>query len=160
MTIPQARRGLTAAALASLAAAVVALVMRIADPFAHGAWLVAYLVLVGFLAQLLLGLGQSALMSTGLAAPPRWIRSAQAILWNVGVVAVPFGVLAQTRLAVVVGSLSLIGALASLARTTGPALAEAIARRNWLGWGYACLLAGMAASTLIGTALAWDVAWI
>jgi hypothetical protein len=75
------------------------------------------------------------------------------------VVAVPAGVLAQTRLAVIAGSLSLIAALGSLTRTAGPSLAEAIAHRSWLGWGYAGLLAAMAASTLIGTALAWDIPW-
>jgi hypothetical protein len=111
----------------SLAAAI-ALAVRIADPFAHGAWLVAYLVLVGFGAQLLLGVGQAALLSAGgWTLPPRRVRLAQALLWNFGVVAVPAGVLAQTRLAVVVGSLSLIAALASLARTARPGLAPALA---------------------------------
>ena len=63
---------LQAAALASLAAALVALVVRMAEPFEHGAWLVAYLVLVGFLAQLLLGRGQAALLSSGgLPVPSR-----------------------------------------------------------------------------------------
>jgi hypothetical protein len=95
------------------------------------------------------------------AAPRRpaelWLR--QAFLWNLGVVAVPVGVLAQTRLAVIAGSLSLIVALASLTRNAGPGLAESIAHRRWRGWGYAALLAAMAVSTLIGTALAWDIPW-
>jgi hypothetical protein len=155
-----ARPDLTAAALASLAGAAMALALRIADPFAHGTWLIAYLVLVGFLAQLLLGLGQAALLSAnGSAPPPRQVRLAQALLWNLGVVAVPVGVLADTRLAVVAGSISLIAALASLTKTAGPALARALAGGSWLGWGYASLLAGMTTSTLIGTALAWDIPW-
>jgi hypothetical protein len=156
--ISQARLEPTAAALASLAAAGVALAVRVVDPFAHGAWLVAYLVLVGFVAQLLLGFGQAAL-STGCAAPARRVWLRQAFLWNLGVVAVPVGVLAQTRLAVIAGSLSLIVALASLTRNAGPGLAESIAHRRWRGWGYAALLAAMAVSTLIGTALAWDIPW-
>jgi hypothetical protein len=80
-----ARSDLTPSALASLAAASVALAARVADPFAHGTWLVAYLVLVGFLAQLLLGLGQGALLSAGgLSVPPRRVRLAQTLLWNFG----------------------------------------------------------------------------
>jgi hypothetical protein len=156
----QARPDLTAAALASLAAAAVALALRVADPFAHGSWLVAYLVLVGFLAQLFLGLGQAALLSaSGSAAAPCRVRLAQALLWNLGVVAVPVGVLADARLAVVAGSISLVAALASLTKTARPALARALGRGSWLGWGYAGLLAGMTASTLIGTGLAWDIPW-
>jgi hypothetical protein len=155
-----ARSDLTPSALASLAAASVALAARVADPFAHGTWLVAYLVLVGFLAQLLLGLGQGALLSAGgLSVPPRRVRLAQTLLWNFGVVAVPVGVLAETRLAVVAGSVSLIAALASLASTTRLRLAGARAHRSGLGWAYAVLLATMMVSTLIGTALAWDIPW-
>jgi hypothetical protein len=154
------RLDLTAAALASLAAAAVTLAIRLAEPFEHGVWLVAYLVLVGFLAQMLLGRGQTALLvAGGLPAPPRRTRLTQAVLWNLGVVAVPLGVLAGTRLAVVAGSVSLIVALASLARTARPGLTAPRARRWWQGWGYAFLLAAMTASTLIGTALAWDIPW-
>ena len=116
-----ARPDLQAAALASLAAALVALVVRMAEPFEHGAWLVAYLVLVGFLAQLLLGRGQAALLSSGdLPVPSRSKRLAQVALWNLGVLAVPLGVLVDTRLAVVVGSISLLAALASLWMTVRP----------------------------------------
>jgi hypothetical protein len=155
-----ARPDLTAAALASLAGTAMALALRIAAPFAHGTWLIAYLVLVGFLAQLLLGLGQTALLwANGSAAPPRRVRLAQALLWNLGVVAVAVGVLADTRLAVVVGTVSLMAALALLAKTARPALARALALGSWLEWGYAGLLAGMTASTLIGTVLAWDIPW-
>jgi hypothetical protein len=143
-----------------LSAATAALAIEVAEPFEHGAWLVAYLVLVGFLAQLLLGLGQTALLRAGaLPAPPRRVRLTQAVLWNLGVIAVPVGVLAEARIAVVVGSVSLIAAMALLARTARPGLAAALARRSWMGWGYMALLVGMAASTLIGTALAWDTPW-
>jgi hypothetical protein len=87
------RPDLAAAAFASLAGAAVALALRIADPFPHGTWLVAYLILVGFLAQLLLGLGQTALLSAnGFAAPPLRVRVWQTVLWNLGVVPVHAGV--------------------------------------------------------------------
>ena len=71
-----ARPELQAAALASLAAALVALVVRMAEPFEHGVWLVAYLVLVGFLAQLLLGRGQRGTRSWlgASACSPHWRR--------------------------------------------------------------------------------------
>jgi hypothetical protein len=92
-------------------------------------------------------------------APSRRVRFAQVLLWNLGVIAVPLGVLAETRLAVVAGSLSLLAALASLTRAVWPALAGALACQSGLGWGYAGLLTAMTASTLAGTALAWDIPW-
>lgn len=154
------RPDLTAAALASLAAAAFALAIRVLEPFDHGTWLVAYLFLVGFLAQLLLGRGQAALLSAaGLPAPRRGVRLAQALLWNFGVIAVPAGVLGDTRLAVVAGSVSLLVALALLWETARPMLPGSDVRPTRSGWAYALLLLTMTASTLIGTALAWDIPW-
>jgi hypothetical protein len=160
MTMRQARADLTAAALTSLATAAVALAIRVLEPFDHGTWLVAYLVLVGFLAQLLLGRGQAGLVAGGgLPPPPRGVRLAQALLWNFGVITVPVGVLAETRLAVMVGSVSLLVALASLWETARPALPGSDARPTRRGWAYALLLLAMTASTIVGTALAWDIPW-
>jgi hypothetical protein len=154
------RPELTGAALFCLAAAGVAVAVRIAEPFDHGIWLVAYLFLVGFLAQFLLGFGQAALRSVGGAGPPSCgTEVAQALLWNLGVVAVPAGVLAHTRLAVVLGSISLLAAQASLWQTTRAALSRPGMPPTRLGWAYALLLLVMTASTLIGTALAWDIPW-
>jgi hypothetical protein len=156
----QPRSDLTGAALASLVAATVAIAVFVSEPFAHGTWLVAYLVLVGFLAQLLLGRGQAALLSAdGLPPPPRGIRLAQALLWNLGVVAVPVGVLAEARLAVVAGSVSLIAGLLSLWNTVRHILPGTSARPSRLGRFYACLLVVMTTSVFVGTALAWDVPW-
>ena len=155
-----ARPDLQAAALASLAAALVALVVRIAEPFEHGAWLVAYLVLVGFLAQLLLGRGQAALLSSGdLPVPSRSKRLAQVALWNLGVLAVPLGVLVETRLAVVVGSVSLLAALASFWMTVRPVIVSETAHRSRLASAYGALLLSMTASVFVGSALAWDIPW-
>ena len=137
-----------------------AIAVLVSEPFDHGGWLVAYLVLVGFLAQLLLAHGQAALLSAaGLAAPPREAQLAQALLWNLGVVAVPVGVLAEAKLAVVIGSVSLIVALASLRRTVQPALSGPGTNRGWLSLGYVGLLVVMTASVFVGTALAWDTPW-
>lgn len=154
------RPDLTAAALVSLVAAAVSLAVWISEPFEHGAWLVAYLFLVGFLAQILLGRGQAALLSAaGLPTPTRGVRLAQALPWNLGVIAVPAGVLAETRLTVVVGSVSLLTALAFFAKTALPEPPCPAVRPDTVGWAYALLLLVMTASTLIGTALAWDIPW-
>ena len=129
-------------------------------PFDHGVWLAAYLFLVGFLAQLLLGRGQARLLSAaGLPAPTRRVRLAQALPWNLGVIAVPAGVLAEARLAVVVGSVSLLTALALFAKTARPELPGSAVRPARLGWAYALLLLVVTGSTLIGTVLAWDTPW-
>lgn len=56
-----------------------------AAPFAHGSWLAAYLVLVGGVAQLLLGVGSLGLPAPRLSAR---LRRAQLGLWNGGNAAV------------------------------------------------------------------------
>ncbi len=148
--MPTTTRGdLTAAALASLAAAAAALAVRLAEPYEHGAWLVAYLVLVGSLAQFLLGRGQVELLATvGGGAPSRPTRLRQLVLWNLGVVAVPAGVLADTKLLVVAGSVS--------PDRSGGLVPEDRARRERLADGsaglaeaaYAALVALMAVSAV------------
>ena len=145
-------------AVLSLVAVLVAAAVRAEEPFAHGIWLVAYLFLVGFLAQFLLGLGQSALRGrAGRPATAQRTR-AQAILWNAGVIAVPLGVLANARIAVVIGSCALLAALALLAdsvRLPSPGTRRGAST----GRAYAALLAFIAASVFVGTALAWDIPW-
>jgi hypothetical protein len=156
-----ARSDLSAFAVASLAAAGAAAVVRAVEPFEHGVWLVAYLFLVGFLAQLLLGRGQAALLS----APHRSFpgprsRRAQLILWNIGVVSVPVGVLVDARLAVVFGGAALLVALASFAHSVRGALSPDPSTPPWLIRGYVALLVFMAGSVFVGTALAWDTPWL
>lgn len=156
----RARSDLTAAALASLGAAVIAAAMQLSEPFAHGIWLITYLVLVGFLAQFLLGRGQAIVLSASqFPLPPCGIRVAQALLWNIGVVAVPLGVLIETRLAVVLGSVSLLTALTSLWKTVRPALKTGTAWKR-RGVGYAALLIFMTGSVFAGLALGWDIPWM
>jgi hypothetical protein len=148
------------AAVVSLAAAAIALVFRLAEPFDHGVWLVAYLFLVGFLAQVLLAWGQTELRDSFPVRTSRGASTSQIVFWNAGVIAVPLGVLAGTRIAVVLGSLSLLVALASLSSAVRPRLASASGDRRWLTQGYVGLLAFMAGSVVVGTALAWDIAWV
>jgi hypothetical protein len=142
------------------AAALVAAVARAIEPFAHGIWLVAYLFLVGFLAQLLLARGQANVLATApsdAGAPP---IGAQATLWNAGVVAVPLGVLVGARVFVVLGSVALLTALAAFWRASRPRRSESGAASGGAGFGYLALMSFMAASVVIGTALAWDIPWL
>jgi hypothetical protein len=76
----------------SLAAAAVAAVVRAVAPFDHGIWLVAYLLLVGFLAQVLLAAGQDSLYRRAGRLPGGRLVRMEAVLWNAGVVFVPLGV--------------------------------------------------------------------
>lgn len=146
---------------ASLAAAAIVAVARAARPLDHGVWLVAYLFLVGFLAQFLLGRGQVALLTeTGRPMPPRGTRAIQALLWNAGVVLVPTGVLLDARLFIVIGAATLLLALGSFYRSVADALAPPAGAPARLRRTYVALLSLMALSTLVGTALGWDHAWI
>lgn len=157
----ETRRDLTAFAAASLIVAVVAAIIRAAEPFDHGIWLVAYLFLVGYLAQFLLGRGQAALLAASdRTPPPPRVRRAQLVLWNIGVVAVPFGVIVGARLAVVIGALGLLVALVSFSESVRAVLRAHPRSRRWLTTGYVALLAFMATGALVGTALAWDIEWL
>jgi hypothetical protein len=133
-----------------LAAALIAAGARAIEPFAHGIWLVAYLFLVGFLAQVLLARGQATVLAAAPSDADDPPIGAQAALWNAGVVAVPLGVLVDARVFVVVGSVALLSALAAFGR----------AASGGAGVGYLALMVFMAASVLIGTALAWDAPWL
>ena len=157
------RRGdstFAACAWLSLAAALVAAGARAIEPFEHGIWLVAYLFLVGFLAQLLLGRGQAdaiAASPAGASTPP---ISAQVAFWNAGVVAVPLGVLVGTRALVVLGSIALLTALNAFWQASRPRHSESRTASGSRGIAYTALIMTMAASVLVGTVLAWDIPWL
>lgn len=153
-----AARPLTILALVSLGAAAAAAVVRAVVPFDHGIWLVAYLFLVGFLAQILLGAGQDSLYRRAGHSPAGRTVRAEAVLWNVGVVAVPLGVLINARLAVVIGSCVLLAAIALFARSLSPSPKPHDAIPTAMA--YTALLLGMASSVAVGTGLAWEIPWI
>jgi hypothetical protein len=138
----------------------VAAAARAIEPFEHGIWLVAYLFLVGFLAQALLGRGQAA----ALAANPSGASSspirAQVAFWNAGVVAVPLGVMVGTRALVALGSIALLIALNAFWRASGPRHSDSRTASGSRGIAYAGLILAMAASVLVGTVLAWDIPWL
>jgi hypothetical protein len=153
-----AARPLTILALISLCAAATAAVVRAVVPFDHGIWLVAYLFLVGFLAQILLAWGQDSLHRRAGRSPAGRTVRIEAVLWNLGVVAVPLGVLVNARVAVVIGSCVLLGALALFARSLSPSPRSHDVIPTAMA--YSALLLGMVSSVAIGTGLAWDIPWI
>jgi hypothetical protein len=144
-------------AAASLVGAAVAAALRVAEPYEHGIWLVAYLVLVGFAAQLLLARGQSAVAGR---TPSRGLVRLQSGLWNLGVLAVPLGVLIDSRLAIVLGAISLLVALGSYARTLYAARRQGRAGSRAMQAAYVVLVAGMTASVFVGVALGWERPWL
>ena len=142
--------------LASVATAL-AILLRALETFDHGIWLIAYLSLVGTLAQFLLAWGQSRL------APGTSVRHVrlQALLWMIGVVFVPAGVLIEARLLVVAGSVPLIAALFLFWQQTRTGTGRS--RREddaGLGAAYDVLLVFMTLSVFVGIALASDVPWL
>lgn len=118
-----------------------------AAPFGHGSWLAAYLVLVGGVSQILLGLGRSALRAP---RPARAVRRAQLALWNLGSLVVPAGVLANVALLVTAGSVALLAGLVLFARGLTPL------RRDVRGLAtlYFAVIVGLAVSVIVGSAIA------
>jgi hypothetical protein len=118
-----------------------------AAPFGHGSWLAAYLVLVGGVSQGVLGAGRLALH-----VPPltRALSPAQFVLWNVGSLAVPAGVLSDAPTLVTAGSLALLCALALFAAEARGLRREVRGRAVV----YLAIATGLAVSVVIGSALA------
>lgn len=142
---------------AFLVAATIAAIMNARTPFAHGWWLVAYLSLVGGVAQLLLGPGLIAVANRGTSNRQALRYSAaEIVLWNVGTAIVAVADLAVTPDGVVVGSVLLGLALALFARELKDVNAVSDKpTRAWRG-GYAALLVFLALSTVVGTILAYS----
>ena len=138
-----------------LTAAIASAIATAIDPYEHGVWLVAYLFLVGFAAQFLLARGRDAISPT----VPAGLVNLQTVLWNLGVVAVPVGVLADVRIPIAVGSLALVAALSLFWSSVRAAYDAGGAGRTATGWAFAALLAFMLASTVIGMALGSDIPW-
>jgi hypothetical protein len=128
--------------------------------FDHGWWLASFLVLVGGVAQVLLGLGQRPLAQQAWTARPGRAPVRQAALWNTGTLLVPLGVLAGARLPVVLGSVVLLVALCGVARDLRRADARTRERLARHRGPYGSLLVFLAISVLVGTALAWHLPWM
>jgi hypothetical protein len=138
-----------------LAAAVVAAVVRVAAPFDKGWWLVAYLALVGGVAQPLLGSGLAALAERAEAGGPgRRETLAQLVLWNAGTVVVAVADLAESGPGVLAGSALLLVALGLF--TVALRRVSATARSALGRWPvlYVLLVVFLAGSTAVGAVLA------
>ncbi len=141
--------------MAFLAAGVIAAVVRGLVVFAHGWWLVAYLVLVGALAQVLLGLGELWLAAlTGTECPREATLRWQLVLWNAGTVAVAVADLARAPAAVLAGSVASLAAVALFGRAPASRAASARGRAAAQDAAYLLLVAALAASAMIGCYLA------
>lgn len=159
LTMPSAGHPLAIVAGLGGVAGVTAAGARIAINFEHGIWLVAYLLLVGCLAPILLSVGERWLLS----APQRTREGAAtaALLWMAGVIAVPVGVLGEVRLFVCVGAICLIGSLGLLSRRAFfSGAADAVDRSRPRLAAHALTLTVMAISTGIGVFLAWGYPWL
>jgi hypothetical protein len=119
-----------------------------ASPFGHGSGLAAYLVLVGGVSQVVLGVG--ALAVGGPSASGSRVATPRLVPWNLGSLAVPAGVLAAAAGAVTAGSAALLSSLTLFAADAraarGPARRQVFA--------YIVIIASLAASVVVGSALA------
>lgn len=135
-----------------LGATLLATVVRASIEFDKGIWLVAYLLLVGCVAQALFATGQAALRPEGVE--PRLI-AAEAVLWNAGSLLVPLATMAGGKAGVLVGSVALIAAIVLFA---GSAL------RSNRGHGnirplYLLFAVFMTISVATGIGLSWARPW-
>ena len=139
-----------------LVASVIAAIMNVRAPFARGWWLVAYLSLVGGVAQLLLGPGLIALANRhGWHGQSLRYSVAELVLWNIGTLTVAIADLALAPGGVVAGSVLLVVALALFARELNHvSTVPSPPARAWRGL-YVLLLVFLAVSTIVGTILAY-----
>lgn len=120
-------------------------------PTEHGTWAAAYLVLVGGVAQVGLGLGQ-AMFTTRIS---KLIVAVQAAGWNLGSAAVLVGTLLGVTTLVDLGGALLVATLALLARGVRPAGVSPVAgAARWCLQGYRLLVLVLLLSIPIGLVLA------
>ncbi len=109
-------------------------------------WAVAFLVLVAGAAQIALGLGQALLTSE---VPSGRLVTAELMLFNLGNAAVLLGSLLNISLLTLIGSASMLIALAVLFWTT-----RSSTRGIWLRYAYWILIAVLFVSVFIGVVIA------
>ncbi|MGI8844711.1 MAG: hypothetical protein ACR2HC_00790 [Thermoleophilaceae bacterium] len=136
------------------AAAVIGAVLRFSSHYAHGWWLVAYLLLVGAVAQLLLAPGGTWVALRFGAVPPAQRRWWALGLWNLGTVLVPIGVFVNRASPVLLGSALLLASLGLYASGVYRAASAAPRRSRAWAFAYFAVVAGLAGSVLVGAALA------
>jgi len=126
------------------------LVAAVSGPtdFAMGSWLAAFLVLVGGVAQLALGVGQGRL---AVIAPPARTIYGEMTVWNVGAALTVIGSLAAVPAVTTVGSIAVAAALVLFLRGVGGGTYRL---RRPLLW-YQILIWFVLLSTPVGIVLAW-----
>ncbi|MHB1223900.1 MAG: hypothetical protein ACYC2G_07635 [Gemmatimonadaceae bacterium] len=150
-------RSFTACATVFIVAAAALAVARAITPIDRGWWLVAYLSLVGGVAQLMLGPGLIALARLRNAPAPGGRRAmmTRLVLWNAGTLLVAAANLAGAMPGVVAGSALLLGALALFTGDLRTVRATANLSAPWWVRGYVVLLVFLALSVVVGTVLAY-----
>ncbi|GAA1026430.1 MULTISPECIES: hypothetical protein [Amycolatopsis] len=141
---PFAALGIGCAVAGGLASAVIA-----PHPTPHGAWAVAYLVLVGGIAQVGLGIGQALLAP---APPARRLVVAEVAAWNVGNAAVLGGTLSDAMPVVDLGGAILAVGLALL--VLGVRGGSPDGRARWVRHGFQALVVLLLVSIPVGLVLA------
>lgn len=126
---------------------VIAAVTRPTD-FELGSWLAAFLVLVGGVVQIALGVGQAWMADQ----PPRSAAvTAEVASWNLGLAATIVGSLASAPLVTAVGAVAIVVALVLFLRGVGSGANTA----RWPPLLYRGVIAVVLISTPVGLALAW-----
>jgi hypothetical protein len=116
--------------------------------FELGPWLAAFLVLVGGVAQIALGVGQAWMADQ---PPGSAAVTAEVASWNLGLVATIVGSLASAPLVTAVGAAAIVVALALFLRGVGNGATNV----RWPRLVYRGVIAVVLISTPIGLALAW-----
>jgi hypothetical protein len=117
--------------------------------FAHGSWLAAYLVLVGGVAQIGLGLGQAGLAKE---PPSQTTTVVELATWNVGIAAVIVGTLVGTPAVTSLGAIASVGAIAIFLAGT---------RNTRLGYPRLSMLyRGVSVIVLVSSPVGIALAWI
>lgn len=144
---PAVRPFLVVGSVCIVAGGLVAAITR-PTGFELGSWLAAYLVLVGGVAQIGLGVGQAWLAQ----APPSGVEVRnEAVVWNLSVLATVVGTLLASPILTTVGGIALVVALGLFlagVRATGGA-------SRTVGAVYRGLTAIVLVSTPVGLVLAW-----
>lgn len=116
--------------------------------FEEGAWVAAFLVLVGGVAQILVGGGQAALVAD---APPRTTLAVELVTWNLACAATVIGTLIASPPLTTVGGLALIASLVVFL----VAVLKPGTRHGWARTAYVSVIGFVIISTPVGLVLAW-----
>ena len=146
--VPAAAPFVALAGAAIVAGGLVAAVTGPTD-FDKGSWLAAYLVLVGGVALIVLGVGQAVFARQ---PPARTVISAELALWVLSAAAVIIGTLAEVVALTIIGGLLLLGVLVLFVA----AVRDASGIGGRLLWLYRAMIGILVVSIPVGLFLAWQ----